>query len=256
MAFRACFELIDRFTLHSYSPAKVHIDYVLQPFIPEFIPAVGDIDAFLKVVPPPLHNDRRGIGAFIAKLGIDTLDEPAGQQSEPALLHMKLRSMSTHIGAGAGGSGGTASSSGGGGATPASRGGTGANAKVPLVPIARQAKDVEKWIHEIQQLHISQQQAYPMALQQQQQPTHSQQQRRQVADIDALMNEWPPELERALGTMGFPNAHLDCSLEFYVRLVCGLLDIGLPAAAVATQADYIYALNTLFNLYMAVKQSV
>lgn len=236
----------------------MHIDYVLQPFIPEFIPAVGDIDAFLKVVTPPLHNDRRGVGAFIAKLGVDTLDEPAGQQSEPALLHMKLRSMSTHIGAGTGGSGGSGGG-GGGGATPASRGGTGANAKLPLVPIARQAKDVEKWIHEIQQLHISQQQAYPMALQQQQQQllqSNSQQQRRQVADIDALMNEWPAELERALGTMGFPNAYLDCSLEFYVRMVCGLLDIGLPAAAVATQADYIYALNTLFNLYMAVKQSV
>lgn len=245
----------------------MHIDYVLQPFIPEFIPAVGDIDAFLKVVAPTLHNDRRGIGAFIARLGVDTLDEPAGQQSEPALLHMKLRSMSTHMGvAGAGNSGGsgskgTAGSSGGGAATPASRGGTGANTKLPLVPLARQPKDVEKWIHEIQQLHISQQQAYPMALplqqqQHQQQPNSQNSQRRQAADIDALMNEWPAELERALGTMGFPNAHLDCSLEFYVRMVCGLLDIGLPAAAVATQADYIFALNTLFNLYMAVKQSV
>lgn len=33
-----------------YTPQKIDIDYKLQPFIPDFIPAVGDIDAFLKVI--------------------------------------------------------------------------------------------------------------------------------------------------------------------------------------------------------------
>lgn len=217
----------------------MHIDYVLQPFIPEFIPAVGDIDAFLKVVAPPLHNERRGISDFIAKLGVETLDEPAGQQSEPALLHMKLRSVSMHIAGGENGGGGT----------PDSRGGTGAS-KLPLVPVARQSKDVDKWITEIQQLHLSRQ-PYPLIIQQQQQQQSAG--NRQVADIDALMNEWPVELERTLGSVGFPSAHLDCSLEMYVRLVCGLLDIPIPAGAKATQADFIYALNTLFTLYMAIR---
>lgn len=212
----------------------MHIDYVLQPFIPEFIPAVGDIDAFLKVIAPPLHSERRGVSEFIAKLGVDTLDEPAGQQSEPALLHMKLRSVSMHIGGG---------DSGG---TPGSRGGTG-NTKLPLVKAAYKPKDVDDWIAGIQQLHVSRQ-PYPLMAQQQQSGGG-----RQMADIDSLMNEWPVELERTLGAVGFPSAHLDCSLEMYVRLICGLLDIPIPAGAKATQADFIFALNTLFNLFMAIR---
>lgn len=32
-----------------YTPKPIEIEYKLQPFIPDFIPAVGDIDAFLKV---------------------------------------------------------------------------------------------------------------------------------------------------------------------------------------------------------------
>lgn len=212
------------------------IDYVLQPFIPEFIPAVGDIDAFLKVVPQKLTNDRRGSSAFIAKLGIDVLDEPSGQQSDPALLHMKLRSLSTQVRHG----GGTGGSSGGSG----SRMGTGGanSAAGPMVPVAKSAKDVERWIAEIHNLHVNQ--PFPMIMHR----------RKPLQDIDALMNEWPPELERTLNAMGFPNAYLDCSLEFYVRLICTVFDIVIPSTE--SQSDYIFALYTLFNLFLAVKNPI
>ncbi len=39
------FEFIER-----YKPSEVVLDTRLKPFIPDFIPAVGDIDAFLKVM--------------------------------------------------------------------------------------------------------------------------------------------------------------------------------------------------------------
>lgn len=32
-----------------YTPESVELEHNLKPFIPDFIPAVGDIDAFLKV---------------------------------------------------------------------------------------------------------------------------------------------------------------------------------------------------------------
>jgi len=32
-----------------YTPQTIELDHKLKPFIPDFIPAVGDIDAFLKV---------------------------------------------------------------------------------------------------------------------------------------------------------------------------------------------------------------
>ena len=34
---------------HRYTPQSIELDHKLRPFIPDYIPAVGDIDAFLKV---------------------------------------------------------------------------------------------------------------------------------------------------------------------------------------------------------------
>lgn len=38
----------------SYSAQSIELEHSLKPFIPDFIPAVGDIDAFLKVPTHPL----------------------------------------------------------------------------------------------------------------------------------------------------------------------------------------------------------
>lgn len=35
--------------IRRYTPQTIELDTKLRPFIPEYIPAVGDIDAFLKV---------------------------------------------------------------------------------------------------------------------------------------------------------------------------------------------------------------
>lgn len=34
-----------------YTPQSIELEHSLKPFIPDYIPAVGDIDAFLKVTP-------------------------------------------------------------------------------------------------------------------------------------------------------------------------------------------------------------
>ncbi|XP_010141651.1 PREDICTED: intraflagellar transport protein 46 homolog, partial [Buceros rhinoceros silvestris] len=70
-----------------YAPKTIEIEHKLQPFIPDFIPAVGDIDAFLKeewwLVPRP---DGRP-----DPLGLLVLDEPSTKQSDPAVLSLWLR---------------------------------------------------------------------------------------------------------------------------------------------------------------------
>ena len=38
------FKLIER-----YQPQTIELDFKLKPFIPDYIPSIGDIDAFLKV---------------------------------------------------------------------------------------------------------------------------------------------------------------------------------------------------------------
>ena len=75
--------LSELFVGYRYTPQKIELQYKLAPFIPDYIPAVGDIDAFLKVPRPDGAPDR---------VGLTVLDEPAAEQSEPAVLHLQLRS--------------------------------------------------------------------------------------------------------------------------------------------------------------------
>jgi intraflagellar transport protein 46 len=39
------FKFIER-----YQPQTIELEFKLKPFIPEYIPCIGDIDAFLKVI--------------------------------------------------------------------------------------------------------------------------------------------------------------------------------------------------------------
>lgn len=64
-----------------YTPQSIELEHVLRPFIPDFIPAVGDIDAFLKVPRP----DGKADG-----LGLNLLDEPSVRQSDPTVLSLWL----------------------------------------------------------------------------------------------------------------------------------------------------------------------
>lgn len=77
-------------------PQQVSLDQRFKPFVPEFLPAVGDIDAFLKVLPPKvIYGDERVVAN--QELGFVVLDEPAANQSDAALLYLQLRAESVSI---------------------------------------------------------------------------------------------------------------------------------------------------------------
>lgn len=57
------------------------INTELKPFIPEFIPAVGEVDAFLKIPRPD---------GEVEKMGLSVLDEPKLNQSKRAVLDLLL----------------------------------------------------------------------------------------------------------------------------------------------------------------------
>jgi len=65
-----------------YNPHKMDLEPVLQPFIPDYVPAVGDIDAFIKLPRPDGKVDN---------LGVTVLDEPALNLSDPGALEIQLR---------------------------------------------------------------------------------------------------------------------------------------------------------------------
>ncbi|KAE9526706.1 hypothetical protein AGLY_013354 [Aphis glycines] len=70
-----------------YYPQKTKLEFKLQPFIPDYLPAVGDADAFIKVIAPD--------PSIQAGLGLEYLDEPCLNQSDPCLLNLQLRASSS-----------------------------------------------------------------------------------------------------------------------------------------------------------------
>ncbi|XP_060079832.1 intraflagellar transport protein 46 homolog [Ylistrum balloti] len=68
-----------------YTPQSIELEHKLKPFIPDFIPAVGDIDAFIKIIRPDSKPDT---------LGLNVLDEPCAKQSDPTVLDLQLRAIS------------------------------------------------------------------------------------------------------------------------------------------------------------------
>lgn len=190
-----------------FSPQTIDIDYKLQVFIPEFFPSVGDIDAFLKVATPaPLKAFDASELVGINRLGTEILDEP-GEQSEEALLQIKLRSIFSK----------------------------------PLAApsaLVKSPKDIDKWIQEIQSLHSSRIHDNLM------------QQHQTQINIDSLMTEWPHDVERRIES-SYPTSNLSCSLRENVKIVCNIFDI--PIENPELHFDYIKALNTFFNLFIAIR---
>mmetsp|Transcript_1188 Transcript_1188/g.4084 ORF Transcript_1188/g.4084 Transcript_1188/m.4084 type:complete len:427 (-) Transcript_1188:2794-4074(-) len=76
--------------ISSYKPHSIELDTKLKPFIPDYIPAVGDLDPFLKVPRPDGKPDN---------LGLKILDEPKAEQSDPTVIKMILAKSSTHLNA-------------------------------------------------------------------------------------------------------------------------------------------------------------
>lgn len=68
-----------------YKPHTIELDTSLKPFIPELIPSIGEVDAFLKMPRP----DGKPSG-----LGTTRLDEPTLNPSDPSILDLQLRSLS------------------------------------------------------------------------------------------------------------------------------------------------------------------
>lgn len=71
--------------IRRYTPQNIELDLKLRPFIPDYIPAIGDIDAFIKVSRPDNKAD--------TQLGKTILDEPKTKQSDPTVLDLQLRAI-------------------------------------------------------------------------------------------------------------------------------------------------------------------
>ncbi|CAG5004127.1 unnamed protein product [Parnassius apollo] len=196
-----------------YTPQKIELEARLRAFVPECVPAVGDCDALLKLSTPlaapratPLDEH---VLAHIDNLGLTILDEPAAEQSEPALLHLQLRAISKTAG----------------GKTTLTK---------KIEEAEKNPKAIERWIKDVSELHAAK-------------PPPTVTYTRKMPDIDSLMEEWPEAMEEALNEVGFPPASLDCSLSQYVELVCALLDVPLHERTLHDRIQALHLLFSLYS---------
>ncbi|KAK8390424.1 hypothetical protein O3P69_010245 [Scylla paramamosain] len=104
-----------------YTPQAIELEHRLRPYIPDYIPAVGDIDAFIKIPPP---DDK------VSMVGLEVLDEPSARQSDATVLDLQLRALAKHT--------------------------TAKSMSVKTVENAeKNGKVIEKWVRDISELHRS-----------------------------------------------------------------------------------------------------
>nr|SVE73877.1 EOG090X0FP3 [Daphnia atkinsoni] len=103
-----------------YRPQILEMETKLKPFLPDFIPAIGDPDAFLKTDRPDESNEL---------LGLTLIDEPSLSQSDPSVLDLRLRSIYKQSSA--------------------------KKTAARTVEEGNKVKVIEKWIKDINELHRS-----------------------------------------------------------------------------------------------------
>ncbi|KAF4686838.1 Intraflagellar transport protein 46 [Perkinsus olseni] len=211
-----------------YNPHTVELETRLKPFIPDLIPAVGEVDAALKIPPPSvgLRGGSRGEGpdtgvgvtdvmSKLNGLGLVELDEPSLSQSDPAVVQLKLRSV-----------------------TQCGKVDSLRVRRVPYPETINQ-REVDNWVSQIEELHEEGATTSSVMNYSHKMPS-----------IDRLMQAWPPEMEEYLSSTAAlpdPSPDLDVDLVTYIRIICAMLDI--PVHDNST-ASIIEALHMLFSLYL------
>jgi intraflagellar transport protein 46 len=157
---RELFQYIQR-----YKPHDVELETSLKCFIPDYIPSVGQIDAFLKVPRPD---------GVTADLGLKVLDEPAAIQSDSTVLELQMRAISKKQ--------------------------HGEASVRSIDDAAKNPKDIQRWIDNINDLHRSK-------------PPMQVNYTKTMPDIEPLMQVWPEEFEEVLRSIDLPGPDMEMSLE-------------------------------------------
>mmetsp|Transcript_914 Transcript_914/g.1984 ORF Transcript_914/g.1984 Transcript_914/m.1984 type:complete len:415 (+) Transcript_914:268-1512(+) len=186
--------------IQRYKPHTVEIETKLKPFIPDYIPAIGEIDHFLKI---PRADGKKD------NLGLTVLDEPASQQTDPTVLDLQLRAISTQA--------------------------TLQPTVVKTIEHASQnPQKITTWIQSISDLHKSN-------------PPPNVIYSKPMPDIEQLMLRWPDEMEEVLEYCELPSAELDVDTKAYARIVCALLDIPVHNTALKESLHLLFTLYSEFK---------
>lgn len=82
--YKIAFSFMNRFQVND-----IQLDSKLKPFIPSYIPSIGEVDAFLKPNKPDKSNE---------ELGINIIDEPTIEGIDPDTFRLKLMYLKKNTG--------------------------------------------------------------------------------------------------------------------------------------------------------------
>jgi intraflagellar transport protein 46 len=185
----------------------------LFQYIERFRPQEMELDTTLKCFIPEYIPSIGEMDACIKvprpdgrddELGLKVLDEPSSNQSDPTVLELQLRAMSKKMQYG--------------------------DVVVRSIENANKNPNlIDKWIQSINDLHRTK-------------PPPQVHYRKNMPDIDQLMDVWPEEFESLLGSVQLPSPDLELSLAEYAKSLCAILDI-------PTYENPVESLHLMFTLY-------
>ena len=174
--------------IQRYSPKDAEIPAPLKPFVPDYVPAVGDVDEFIKVPRPDGLDDG---------LGIRVLDEPGATQSDPSTLGLKLRRLM-------------------GGEVEGTRKGSAVVGSIARPESKEGAVKLDAWIESVNALHEGDDSKSGGSY------VYS----KNMPSVETLMQEFDPEVETALRNSGFPdNLPDNMDINQLAKYMCSVLDI-------------------------------
>lgn len=226
---KALFSLMD-----AYTPTHTRHATPLKPFVPAFIPAVGDVDEFVKVPRPDGKDDG---------LGTRVLDEPGAKQTDPAAFALQLRHAARLRGevpvsdpAGESGGGGK------GGGFPGDDG-------VAVVAFPeRDPARLTSWIETVKGLHASGVSIAASGSGRTSLAAAPVRYSRNMPDVESLMQAWDGDTEEVLRGVRLPDASLPMPLRKRAELACATL--GVPV-----YENLVESMHVVFSTYLEFKNN-
>ena len=210
---RRLFEYIERFKYN-----EIELETHLKPFIPDYIPSIGNVDSFLK---PTVTTTDYEKAEQSEKLGVCYLDEPILNQSDPSTFYLKLTNESKRVS-------------------------MNKHSKISSIMDAeKNTNKIRNWIDNFKKIknkslshnvHIDSLNNMPK-VEELMQPF-----------INETFNEHIRSQQDA-GKDVIPSYHIDLSLEQYAKIVCNVLDIPVQNDDINT------SLHLLFATYSALQST-
>lgn len=204
------FQYIER-----YKPQEVELNTQLRCFIPEYIPAIGEMDSFIKIPRADGKDD---------ELGLKVVDEPASYQSDPVILELQLRA-------------------------GIKRSQLGEVSVRSVEDAAKNPQAIEAWVNSIKETHRIK--PPPQVHYRKSMPDIDSLMTQWPEDFESFLEQAASALPP--GTPGgasaiLPSPDLDLSLSDYVKVLCSLLDIPV-------YDNPIESLHVMFTLYQDFKNN-